>query len=122
MFALGDQLEQLRPANTTAATLISTRELYVEITRLVISNTTGSVAAYRIHHDNNGTTYDQTTSLAYDVSIAANTTEIWEASAVGTGIQIAPDGTLGVRTDTANALTFTAYGATRDVAPRDGGF
>lgn len=101
------QLGQLRPANTTAASLYSPAASTTTIVYTVaVCNTSGASAKYRIFHDDNGTTYDETTALFWDIAIAADTTDVVE-------IKISMDdstGNLAVRTDTASALTFTAYG------------
>jgi len=102
------QLGQLRPANTTAASLYSPGASEIAVIKtIVICNVTASPAAFRIFIDDNGTTYDQTTALFYDTQIAANTTvhvDTFYAMNDSTG-------NLAVRTDTADALNFTAFGA-----------
>jgi len=102
------QLGQLAPANTTAASLYSpgANEIAV-IKTIVICNVTSVTAAFRIFVDDDGTTYDATTALFYDVSIGGNTTvqlDTFYAMNDATG-------NLAVRTDTADSLTFTAFGA-----------
>ena len=101
------QLGQLRPANTTAASIYSPTGETSVIRSIVICNTTATTAAFRIFHDDDGTTYDQTTALFYDSPINGNeTVEIdtyWPMNNSA--------GNLAVRTDTASALTFTVYGA-----------
>lgn len=101
------QLGQLRPADTTAASLYSPAGETAIIKSIVVCNTTASAAAFRIFLDDNGTTYDQTTALFYDANINANeTVEIdtyWPMND--------STGNLAVRTDTGSALTFTAFGA-----------
>lgn len=102
------QLGQLRPANTTAASIYSPAALTETIVKsIIVSNTSGAVAAYRIFHDDNGVTYDETTSLFWDISLAADMSDVIE-------INLMMDdstGNLAVRTDTNNALTFTCYGS-----------
>ena len=101
-------LGQLRPANTNAASLYATPAATTTIiTSLTICNTTAAPALYRIFHDDNGSTYDETTALAYDS----------QCDAYGTVIINKPgwsmndnSGNLAVRSSVASALTFTAYG------------
>lgn len=72
-----------------------------------ICNTTGTSATFRIFVDDDGTTYDESTALFWDVSINGNAT-------IELNTFIALDNSLGnlaVRTSVANALTFTAFGA-----------
>jgi len=106
------QLGQARPTDTNPVSLVSPAANHtVEVESIVICNTTGSAATYRIFHDDDGTTYDQTTALAYDLSIPANTSDTWEASVKMND----SSGNLAVRSGTGSALTFTAYGKDHDV-------
>ena len=107
--ARGSMLGQLAPSNTTAVALV-TAMVRTEITALFIANTTGTAALARVFHDEGGSTYAASNALYYDISIAANSTTVIAAQAPFGGIVLAKDDTLGVRTATTNALTFTAYG------------
>lgn len=101
-------LGQLRPANTTVASLYSPPANTTAIFKtLLVCNTTAGAALYRVFLHDTGTTYDQTTALFYDVSVAGNTTAIIEIF----GAMSQDAGNIAVRTDTANALTFTLMGA-----------
>ncbi len=109
MAALAEQqLGQLRPANTTAATIYSPGANETAIIRTIfVCNTTATDATFRIFVDDNGTTYDQTTALYYDVVCPLNTT-------VDLKTYIAMDdatGNLAVRTGTNDAINFTVFGA-----------
>ena len=106
----GQQLGQLAPADTNAASLYAPPSAYrVLITQITICNTTGTAADYSIFHDETGTTYDATTALTFAESLAANTSiylvglEIW--------LDGANAGNIGVQSGTNDALTFTCYGA-----------
>ncbi len=103
------QLGQARENSTDAVPVYSppTGIIATIVTSILVCNTTGSAAKYRLFHDNNGTTFDESTALFFDATIAANTTvdlEIFLAMDDS-------DGNLAYRTDTANALTITVYGA-----------
>lgn len=102
------QLGQLRPANTTAASLYSPGTNVTAIRMsIVICNTSSSNVKFRVFHDDDGTTYDETTALFFDPIIKANrTVEVDGFKAANNS-----SGNIAVRTDTANALTFTLYGA-----------
>lgn len=102
------QLGQLRPANTTAASLYSPPSGKTGIIKTIfVCNTTPTAAKFRLFCDDNGSTYDQSTALAYDADILGNSfVEIDTYIAMNDST-----GNLGVRTDTASALTFTAFGA-----------
>lgn len=101
------QLGQLRPANTTAASLYSPgASTEAVIQTIIVCNTSGAAATYRIFVDDDGTTYDQTTALYYDIPLAADATDNIE-------VKIAmndTNGNLAVRTSVNNAITFTAFG------------
>lgn len=113
-FGAGSQLAQSRPSGTTA-TSIYTATLRTEITVISICNTTANTAKFGIFHDDDGSTFDQTTALHYTQDIPSYTTVYLNAESLG-GITIAPDGQLGIQTDTASALTFTVYGVTEEIA------
>lgn len=109
----GQQLAQSRPTNTTATSVYSPpgAGISTRVFNVVVCNTTGSSAAFRIFHDDNGTTYDETTALFWDVSLDANSSvqldcDWWLFN---------PDGNLAIRTDTGSALTFTFYGAEHQI-------
>jgi hypothetical protein len=104
-----EQIGQSRPGSTafaTLATLASGGE-WVNA-RVVIANTTAGALTYRVCHDDNGTTHDETTALAWDVSIAANSVAVVEGICGSTAT-----GTVGVRSSSASGLTFTMYGMVR---------
>ena len=102
------QLGQLMPTNTTAASIYSPgASTQTLIKSIVVCNTSAGAVTYRIFHDDNGTTYDTTTALYYDVSLAGNTSIILSLNLVMDD----STGNLAVRTSSANDLTFTCYGA-----------
>lgn len=115
--ALGErQLAQSRPGNTNATAILTTTNAgSTMVTSMYVCNTTGTTATYRIFHDLDGTTYDQTTALFYDVPVAGNTTEVIDFASRGLALGSRGDA-LAVRTGTASALTFTAYGYTLPIA------
>ena len=101
------QLGQLRPANTTAASLYSPGASTTAIIKsIIICNQTSSQAAYRIFMDDDGTTYDESTALFYDITIGANSTDQVDTFYAMNDA----NGNLAVRTDTNSALTFTCFG------------
>lgn len=102
------QLGQLRPANTTAASLYSPGASTDAVVKaIVICNTSGADATARVFHDDDGTTYNETTALAWDLVIPADSIVVLELF-----VAMSDDtGNVAVRTDTGNALTFTAYGS-----------
>jgi len=107
------QLGQVRPSNTVPFLIYqpSGRDRCV-ITNIIVCNTTSSIVTYRIFVDEDGTTYDQTTAIAYDIPLTGNTTDIWEFPIYMND----PAGTCAVQTGTGGALTFTANGEDGSVA------
>jgi len=110
---IGRQLGQLRPANTTAASVYSpVAGQKTEIKSIFVCNQTGNTPTFQIFHDEDGTTYDETTALYFNVAMAANTTtklddiHIWMHNSAGN---------IGVRTSANNELTFTVYGIEHDM-------
>lgn len=114
--APGSLLAQVRPANTTAATAFTAATgLRTAITTVVICNTSGAACTARVFHDDDGSTYDQTTALLYDVPLAAGETILFESGVAADGFTLMPTGTIGVRTSVASAITFSVYGVTQQV-------
>ena len=102
------QLGQARPANTTAVSLVSpTGSEEISITEFTVCNTTALASTYRVFHDDDGTTYDETTALYFDVAIPANTTHVFDKQSINLNDS---DGNFAIATGTNNALTFTAWG------------
>ena len=111
--APGSLLGRLAPADTTAATIF-TATVRTEITSILICNVTGSAATFRLFHGVATSTYVVGNALYYDVSVPANTTTNLDAE-VHAGINLAATDTLGVRTGTADAITFSVYGVTQNI-------
>ncbi|PIW20805.1 MAG: hypothetical protein COW34_01000, partial [Armatimonadetes bacterium CG17_big_fil_post_rev_8_21_14_2_50_66_6] len=101
-------LSQVRPSGTAAVaayTLAANRSAIV--TGVVVANTTGIAATFRLFFHATGATYDQTTALFYDKQVAAN--DSFHLIDLSWGLATA-GGSIGVRTDTIDALTFTFFG------------
>jgi hypothetical protein len=107
--SLGRQLAQVRPADTANTAFVNSKEsTTTRIDMIIICNTSAAAAKYRIFHDDDGTTYDQTTALFYDVTLdIAESHELPDTL----WLHAANEGNIAVRSDTGSALTFTAYGA-----------
>lgn len=98
---------QSRPSGTTAGQIYSPPD-YTTATdlRVIVCNTSASAATFRLFHDDDGTTYSEATALYWDKSVSSG-----DAFVIDVGIDMDNSaGSLGARTDTANALTFTVYG------------
>jgi hypothetical protein len=83
-----------------------------EITRIVVCNTAATTESFSVFHDDDGTTYDQTTALFYGVTSMPGTTTVIDSPAEGLGFVVKATGTIGIKSSTASALTFTLYGVT----------
>lgn len=113
---IGTILAQSRPANTTATSFYSppNNTVRTEITLVTVCNTSGAPAKFRIFIDDDGTTYDETTALFWDIDVPADTTvEILDNESSWWMTNSA--GNLAGRTDTANAFTFTVFGMEHQV-------
>lgn len=107
------QLGQANPGAATATSIYSPASgINAQIKTLVVVNVTSSVAKYRVYHDDDGTTYNTTTALFYDITLNGNSTDVIQLNA---GMADS-DGNFAVESDTANALTFTLYGSEASVA------
>lgn len=102
------QLGQLRPSTTDATSIYSPAEgVQTIIKSIVICNTSGSSTSAYIYIDDNGSTYDENTSILWNTSIPANNLPIVFEVCLCMNNQ---NGNLAVKTNTANALTFTVFG------------
>lgn len=110
---IGGLLAQLRPGTTTATTAFTAR-MRTEIKKVIVCNTSGGSADYSIFHDDDGTTYDQTTALYYTKTLATKTSDVINAEDFAGGISVSNGGTIGVQSSTASALTFSFYGSVQE--------
>ena len=101
------QLGQLRPANTTAASVFTpTVAGEYRIKAILIANVSAALAG--IYHDKDGTTYDESTAIVFGKSIAtADYLHLTFKDGIGDYLAL---GNLGVKTSVNSALTFTVYG------------
>lgn len=105
-------LAQFRPSGTgtTTAYTKSTKNIPT-IVGIAVCNTTSSAVNYSIYICKNGTTYDQTTAIAYATVINANDTLFVE---LPFSLDTA-SGTIGVQSSTGNALNFTIIGKLKEI-------
>ena len=105
------QLGQGTPANTTAVAIYSPRNgIKGEIGSIIVCNTGTNIIKYRIFHDADGSTYADASALFYDVTLGSGETDIICFKEIGLIVDGDTDGTLGIRTDTADDMTVTLYG------------
>lgn len=102
------QLGQVRPVNTSNTVLYTPRaDIIGVVTSIIVVNTNAGTLNFRLFHDADGTTYDQTTAIAWDEAITFNALRILTFDG---GIAVTEGGNLACRSSAANDLTFTAYG------------
>ena len=100
-------LGQSAPADTNNADLITVGTGKQQIvSTLVIATTTATAATARVFARIGGAAAAASNAIVYDTSIAANST-----TALTLGITLDATDKLTIRTGTANALTFTAFGS-----------
>jgi hypothetical protein len=100
-------LGQLRPADTTAAAIYTkAQDSKVWLDQLFICNTTANAPTYQVCIDEDGSTYDETTALYWNVAHVPNTTVVVDLKAY---LDTA-NGSVGVRTSAGDEITFTLFG------------
>jgi len=100
-------LGQSRPADLNPVAIYTPPTGRIGIIRhILICNTSGASATYRLFLDSDGTTYDESTALFWDITVAANTT----IATVAQAWDLRNPGNLAVRSSVASALTFTVFG------------
>jgi len=101
------QLGQKRDNDTATHSVYSpAANVTAIVTTIVLANTSSSSATVRVFIDDDGTTYNQTTAIAYDILIAAGASEI----IMGFFPMNDSAGNLAYQQGTANAITITAFG------------
>jgi len=104
-------LAQIRPSGTGATTAYTKpAKNLATVNSIAVCNTTGGTVNYSVYVCINGTTYDQTTAIAYASPIVANATYIIDLPFT----LDTTNGTVGVQTSSANALTFTLIGTIKE--------
>ena len=100
-------LGQSAPADTNNADMftVPSARSYV-VSSLVVANTTATAATARVFARIAGATAATSNAILYDVSVPANSTATFSL-----GMTFATTDVLTIRTGTANALTFTAFGS-----------
>ena len=102
------QLAQARENSTNAVSIYSPGAGETVQAFIKIANNTAAIAAVRIFHDDDGTTYDETTALAWDIDIDPG--QILEIDKI---FMNNSSGNIAYRTSVANALTATVFGVVK---------
>ena len=102
------QLGQARDNDTNTHSIYSPGASTTAIIKTItLCNTTGSAATVRLFIDDDGTTYDESTAILYDVTIDANSF----LQIDGFYPMNDPSGNIAYQQGTANAITITVFGA-----------
>jgi len=111
------QWAQARPADTNNATLYAAIRGWAYRVYVIVCNNTGGALTFRVFHDQDGTTYSEATALAYDEALAANA-RVRVPSDGWIYMDEDGDDNIGVRSSSANGLSFTLYGERQKEEPR----
>jgi len=99
-------LAQLRPSTTDATGIYSPATGVIGVIKVIsICNVTEEEVTYRLFIDIKGSDYTKPTAIAYDHTLAANKTRLWECF-----FPLVPASNFAVRSGTALAVTFTVFG------------
>lgn len=122
--AQGILLAQVAPSATAMAEILAAAgNPRMEITCIVVANTTGTAATFNLCHDydaNGSPSFGKDNALWWDKSVPANDSFVWEANFGGGGIPVGKVGSLGLQIGTADALTVTIYGVQNRVQMQPG--
>lgn len=118
------QLAQTSPSVTTFVTLAEgvLEGPALEITHIVVVNTSAAPAAFSICHDIDGAgapSFGKDTALYWDAPIGASETQVLlQPPYPNGGITLGKQGALGFATSVADALTVTVYANTKAAQER----
>lgn len=102
------QLTQYRVANTSPLSIYQSGPAETVQIFAKFANVSSTPAFLSIFHDQNGSTYDQSTALVYDLKIMPG--ELFELDHVFVNNA---SGNLAYRSSVASAITATVYGVVR---------
>lgn len=107
----GKQLGQLRPLSTDPESIYSPpANIRTDIKAILICNVTSSPSEWSLYHDEDGSIYDQNSSLFLDQPIAAKTTVLIEIAGEGFSMNNS-SGNFAVQTNIIGSVNFTLYGS-----------
>jgi hypothetical protein len=99
-----DQVAQARENSTNAVSVFSPGAGETHLLLITVANTSGALAELTIYHDNDGTTYDETTAIRWGISISDGQEYTLKGLLMSNS-----SGNLAYKTSVANALTITVY-------------
>ena len=106
------QVAQVRPT-ATASIYTPGDGVQTTVKRIIICNQTAGDAAFDLYHDDDGTTYDQSTQLYGAQTVAARMSLVLEDE-----LYVDSGGNIAADVDVASALTITIYGEETQVRAR----
>lgn len=105
---LEKQLAQKRENGTSAVSVYApVASINARIDQIIVANTAATQIKVRIFLDANGSTFDESTAIAWDIPIDVGSVLVLPVSSHITGNT---RGNFGYRTDTANGATITIDG------------
>lgn len=108
------QVAQSRPTGTAVVSVYSPGDgVQAVVKRIIICNTSAGAAAFDLYHDDDGTTYDQTTQLYHSETLTASTTRVLEDE-----LYVDSTGNIAVRSDVTSAITFSLYAEEAQIRAR----
>lgn len=111
--AAGIQLAQIQlPPHATPGTIFSPPDTGddFEVTLIMFCNPSDEARTVRLFHDDDGTTFAESTALLWDLSVGVGETYIFNASTLNGGIAVSSAGALGASCDSDGLITATVYG------------
>lgn len=97
------------------ATVVYTAPIDTEITRIVVANTTGAMATFRLFLDRSGSaSFTAANALAWDFNVGANDRFV-DVSDPGSGYVVETGGRIAFRASAASTLTFSMFGFTDNI-------
>lgn len=112
----GSRLASTRPAINTD-TLAFTASMATEITRGFVVNVDSSAHTFRIYHVPAGGSPGSDNAIYWDKTVAANDTFDLQTSGGNSGIHMAENDMIYVRSNSAALVSFQIYGVTTSIAP-----
>ena len=101
------QLGQSRPSGTSAVSIYSPpADTTAIIKTITITNVSNASLRYKLFIDDDGTTYDETTTMAWDISLAKQTSVFIETYICMNN----STGNFAFEIDSANDATITLFG------------
>lgn len=100
-------LGQVRPSGTAAVSLYAPpADTDTIVSMIKCCNVSGATASVSVYLDDDGSTFDASTALHFEVELFAGET----LEVTGTITLNNPSGNIGVQSSVASAITFTVFG------------